>query len=734
MELNNLLTKITHQQEEEPKKFLALVITEETLQAAVWSVRDTRTEVLNIGSLEPWNSVDDIEDYLEKLDKSITNATSGEDINETIFGIPEDWVKENIVPDKLALIKRFTTEFELKALGYVTISDSMIKYIKLKEGSPASAIFIQVDDSFVNVTVVRLGKVLGKHSVGRSDDVGQDTEEALSRIKITDNLPSRMIVYSETQDIDDLIQNLNSYDWKSKFNFLHLPKIESLPKGSIITAVAVAGGSEVAKSIGIDVEFDAPLDDSDTESQSTFQSAVNEPSTPNDTAEEQGVQDDKHSSSAKDFGFVLNQDITNIKPEEPSTSPPHVPASPKTPSFIKKLKSPTLPKLSLRSMKLPKSKWIAPLIGLLLFISLVYAAIYQIPKTTITIYLEPRSLEEKVELTISPNVSSVNTESATIPAKVITTTVSGNETIPTTGVKTVGDSATGTVTVYNRTSLDKTFGAGTVISTGDYEYEFQDEVTVEASSEGPDYSVIPGTADVSISALDIGEDYNKDAGVEFTVESFSPTSFVAKNSEPITGGTSTEIKVASEEDAAALLTSLTSKLESDATSNLQKEGNDQTGLYIQKNLTDIVKEEYSSEIGEETNNLTLNLELELSGLTYNKQDIELLISDRSNASIPTGYTKTSIPIEVTTSEEEELDNGEISLLANIKIKLLPQINESELKTALAGDTTSELTSTLKELTGFSRAEAKITPSWLPPRLSTVSKNPNNITLILTHAE
>lgn len=737
MELNNLLGKITHHQEEEPKKFLALTLTDENVQAAVWTVQEGRTEVVSTGSLIHWNSSEGIEETLSKLDQTITEA-SGSDINETIIGLPEEWVKDSIVKEKLDLIKKITTEFDLKALGYVTISDSIIKHMKIKEGSPASAIFIQVEDSLATVSVVQLGKILGKHSVGRSDDIGHDTEEALSRVKTSDNFPSRMIVYSETEDIEELRENLNSYDWKSKFNFLHLPKIETLPKGSIISAVAVAGGSEVAKSLGIEVDFETKIspESSDPTNQESFHSKLNTPDSPIESHIVEEELDDKTSEVDKplepadnNFGFLINEDIKTVNQNLPSQ--PITPDAPRSESVksLKKFKLPTLPRLDFKKPILPKSKLMLPLALILLFVFFLYGAIYSLPKTTITVYLEPRSLDTEVDLTISPNVSSVNTDNATIPASVISTSVSGNDSIPTTGTKTVGDEATGAVTLYNRTSLDKSFPAGTIITSGDHDYSLQDDVTVEASSEGPDYTVIPGSADVSIIATAIGSEYNKDALVEFTIESFSPTSFVAKNESPITGGTSTEIKVVSQEDMDTLLDTLTSKLEADAADKLKTDNSVDTGLYIQRNLTEITKEEYSAAEEEETDTLSLDLELKLSGLKYNKKDIESLIADRTSASIPTGYTKTSLPIEVETSGEEELEGGEISLLARVKIKLLPQINETELKSALRGDTADELTTTLKELTGFTRAEALITPSWLPPRLKTVSRNPNNITLI-----
>lgn len=259
MELNNLLEKIKNQEQQHPKRFLALELTEEILQTAVWEVKNAKTHLVSTGSIESRSQKDKLESLLEKIDISLSHATEGleKEPNEVIFGLPNQWVqKDSIKSDKKTLIKKICQELALKPLGFVVLTESLIRYLKIKEGTPLNAILAHITDTEITVSHVRQGRILSAHIVGRGTDICQDLEEGISCFKTTQAFPSRIIVFNGNQDMEEIIQNLTSYDWQNKFNFLHLPQVESLPRDTGISAVAVAGGSEVAKAIGFEIDFD----------------------------------------------------------------------------------------------------------------------------------------------------------------------------------------------------------------------------------------------------------------------------------------------------------------------------------------------------------------------------------------------------------------------------------------------------------------------------------------------
>lgn len=735
MEIDNLLKKIRNQ-EEEPNRFLALEITDEIVQTAVWQVKNEKTELVSIGTAEYWNGSEKNK-LIDAVDKSLTKATEGmvKEPGEIVFGIPHNWVKnEGIIADKKELIKTISKELELKPLGFVVLTESLIRYLKIREGTPATAILIHLTDSEITVSLVTLGRIMATHTVGRSDDIARDVEEGISRFKVDDNLPSRIIIFNGTQDMEEIVQNLTSYDWQSKFKFLHLPKIEALPKDAGISAVAVAGGSEVAKSIGFEINFDEPKEKEISQKSKAESVSLATSPTPSPVNQE---------SSLKDLGFVEGKDIGQMKkqPDIPqSTSAkakppaPQQSAKPDLPKpylsfasgFLGKLKSLKLPNLPRNfTGKIPKGP-IAIIAGVLIFLIIsVFVLLWFVPKTEIALYLEPKNLEQSIDLTISERVSSPDQDNNIIPGTTVSKTVKGEKSADATGTKIIGDPAKGEVTIYNRTSLEKTFQQGTIISYNNLDFTLDSNVTIASESADTDYA--PGQATVAITADQIGVESNLEADIEFIVDDFSKDSYVAKNSAALTGGTSEEMKVVSEDDRDNILQALTNELEEKAKNDLMQEANSEKGVFIQDELTDVISSNFSAEAGEEVGSVTLSLEIETKGLSYNNSDVEQLITGNVEQTMPSGYERAEAPIEVKTSSTESGDD-EVILDATIKVKLLPKVETDVLATTIKNMKAADLESVFKDIPGFKRAEVSIQPRWLPPRWKKVSRNPKNITI------
>ena len=139
-----------------------------------------------------------------------------------------------------------------KPLGFVITTEAIAQYLKAKEGTPASAILIRVSMSEVAVSIIRLGVIEATHIAGRSGDIASDVKEGLTRFGDQESLPSRIILYDGTSDrLDELTQQLLVSDWYSTFPFLHIPKIETMDNSFSISAIAISGGGEAAKSLGI---------------------------------------------------------------------------------------------------------------------------------------------------------------------------------------------------------------------------------------------------------------------------------------------------------------------------------------------------------------------------------------------------------------------------------------------------------------------------------------------------
>jgi len=725
MEISNLLGKIKGGEKEAPPSFLALEITDEIVQAAVWQVIDGHTEVLAIGIPVEWDGDRGESNALvSAADATISSAVEGisQELTEVVFGLNSSWLEqEGILPAKRQLLKALSHDLELKPLGFVVVTDSLLRYLKMQEGTPTTAILIQVMSDTLTVMLLRFGKIETTVNLGRSDDVVVDLEEALSRFPTGENLPSRIIVFNSMHNLDEVVQNLLSYDWKNKFQFLHVPKIESLPKDVLIRSVAVAGGSEVAKSIGFSIE-----------EQPTVQLEAPS-SSPLTSADELGFMPVKKLPPQPDLTTPNNLPENQALPiTEAVESPPPSPSPP-----THKPKHPfRLPHLVLPKITLPK---LSPLLTILSlsFISLILLsiiAIWLIPKATVTITVEPKILDENTSLTLSSTATSLDSEKSLVPANFVTKTVKGEDSLSTTGTETVGDQATGEVTIYNRTTLTKTFSAGTIFTADSLKFTLNDDVTVASSSSTVDSELktisTPGKSDVKITASIIGEESNLPAGTEFTIANFSKETYLAKNTLSLSGGSSKTIQVVSQKDLDNLVSSLSTKLSAQAQQEIMSEIGDGKGVYLFQKDSQIISQTASSKVGDETDVINLSLELEAKGLSYSIADVEQLVASTLARAIPPAYARTSDPPTVELGDVISEGSDEVEAKAKIIVRLLPVLDIPFLRESLKGLPASEVEATLSNLVSFTSAEAEITPLWLPPRFKRMPRNPNNISITL----
>ncbi|MCG2691714.1 hypothetical protein L6272_02690, partial [Microgenomates group bacterium] len=495
MELKNLLTKLKRKEESHQEYFFAVEITEELIKTAIWTVTDGQTQVVKVGQSQTWDGQTQ-EKLVSAIDQSISaiSANISPEPSGVIFGLPEAWMdSDNIVPDKKNYLKAVCQELELKPLGFVISNTAVIQYLKIDEGTPPSAIFLQLSSTEINLSLVKLGKLIGTQLVGRSGDLGQDVEEGLSRFDKIDTLPSRMILYDGQTDFEEDKQQLTSYDWEEKLPFIHFPKVEVLPADASIKAISLAGGSEVAKSLGFEIKPPAP---------------------PPDVL------------SAADLGFVANDVAQQPEPEpepKPEADKPNLIQLIK--EKLSRLKFPSAPKAII---------WIAAgFIGLLI---LVFSAYWYLPKAQITLYFESKTIETSLTLTIDPQASTLDPVKAILPGESVDISVEGSQSIPTTGTALIGDPATGNITIYNKTTQTKSFPKNTVlIGSNSLTFSIDEDTTVASKSskpkdDGTGEEVVYGQADASITAQNIGLDSNLSAGSQLSFKQFSEDDYYAKTS------------------------------------------------------------------------------------------------------------------------------------------------------------------------------------------------------------
>lgn len=716
MELGNFLGKLKGHEQEEPKQFLALILTDEVVQASVWSVVDQITQITSIGTPVEWDGdTGTTNELITAVDATIASATEGltSEPNEVILGIPHIWTDKNgILGVKKELISKLSHELELRPIGYVVITDSILSYLKMQEGTPTTSILIQVSRAQLTLVLVRLGQIEAIENIGRGDDIVADVEEGISRFKLAENLPSRIVLFNSMHDLSEIIQSLLSVNWQTKFNFLHLPKIEALPKDIAIRALSVAGGSELAKSLGITLSPlpTPPLD----------QPEHKDPTPPPSdllTPEEIGF-----TSASPKLDFIDPDD----QPEENEPPLPPVAVPPTTrPKFT--LPKFTLPRINLNLVGIKKHYllWGGGILALILGIM---ALIYFIPHATFIVTVAPKTTDQDIELTLSTTASSIDFANQTVPAKIETLSESGELIKETTGKKIIGDPATGELTIYNRTTASKNFPKGTVLTAGSLKFSLDEEVQVASKSAGSDYVDVPGKATVKLTALAIGQDSNLSAGTEFTIASFGKDSYVGKNDNSLSGGTSQEVRVISQEDQGELVKELTAQLLTQLKDRVLSASNPGTGVYLIEDSAQVDEAIYSGKIGETAQSLKLNLTLTATLLHYATDDVLTLVNSAIDQAVPSGYVRADLPSQVELTAKNIEENAQtLEGTAKVKVTLIPTLDEPQLAKLIKGKTLTEIEQILAQaVPGYQSTVMEVTPKQIPPRLKVVPKNAFNI--------
>ncbi|RJR16283.1 hypothetical protein C4579_00400 [Candidatus Microgenomates bacterium] len=586
----------------------------------------------------------------------------------------------------------------------------------------------------MTVSLFKIGKLVQSVTVPRSSMPSTDVEKALQHFVEVEVLPSRMLLYGTAADLEGIKNDMLSYPWAEKANFLHFPKIEILPSDYLVKAVVAASATELTphqEGETVEAPAAAPL---------PAQAETSE-AQPAETAVAEEVRA-PYTTTAKDLGFTpdnqpqadeyvsMDEETVheNVVPPQPPAKPRFAPRLPQLPRF-----SFALPRFSGGNFtfRLPVVPRVGIIIGLVVLLLLLggggVVAAWLLPKATVRILVEPQTFDKTEELTVDTNASSLDREKKILPGTIVETNISGSKSVAATGEKIVGDPARGEVTIFNKTLNTKNFAKGTVLTSGNLEFTLDDDVTVASASESLS-SLTYGTSKVQITASDIGTASNLPASSDFSFAGLPTTSYTARNESALSGGTSREITVVARVDQQqaqeAVIVELTDKAAQELMSTL-----DPAQKLLDNSLTtEVTEESYSKDIGEEATELTANITVAITAAVYNAQDMDALLEDIIKAQISEDYEyrPQDRTIEVTDITEED---GVWTFKPHISVKLLPKIDTSSFTEKLAGRSQAEASEYLQAQSSVAGVEYDVR-SVLPFFGDRLPFNANNIAIEL----
>lgn len=770
MDLKNFLP---HSEKKSSKKnFWAIIVEQDWVQAGIWTIEDDKAKILFSSAPSAW-----------ELDEELVNATDAclssaiqeypedeKEPSEVVFGVSSGWVDGGeIKAEYLEKIKKICSELALTPVGFVVLPEALAHFLKSEEGSPVGAVIIGVYSDTLEIAFFKQGSLAGTTQVARSVSVAEDVAEGLTRFAGEGNTLSRFILYDGKEgELEDVRQELIKVNWDDypKLKFLHTPKVEIIDHNKKIEAVALAGASEMAGIKKID------------------HSKIVETEPLESLKEETKIEETP--LSPEDAGFVLNKDITDVNPRQMPQEPEeggtlgqrreeienvapvdessyenisqssNFQMNNETPEFGTSIpeqnsvnvaagephkKGIRLPKFSfgaylgkikrmfaifgpfkkfLTIFRTGRNTLVLGIVFLLIIFVLGFAAWWFIPRASVTIYVAPKRQEEKITIQVNPNSENSNFDEKVLKGEILDTSLTGDKTRSTTGTKTVGDKAKGEVTIY-RVGSKLNLPSGTVIhGPSSLDFTLDNDVEIASGSAGS-----AGTTKASVTAKDIGAQYNLAADSNFTVGTYSTSDLEAKNESSFSGGTSREIQAVSDEDQKVLSDELKNELADKAKEDLKTKITEGK-FFIEESLTSTSSGvKFSNKVGDEADSLKLTLTLKASVVIVDKKEMLELASKALSDKVPSGFILRKEQIN-TEFEFNSKKDGIYEFDVFIEANLLPDVKTEEIIKEIRGRYPEIARDFMtKDVPGFVRAEIRINPS-LPGKLNTLPKVAKNI--------
>lgn len=762
------------------KRMLALDIGSEVVTASAWSAVDGHVKVLKISSAIEWQE-GRVEELAEAADVALEElGKDATEIDEVVLGLQEDWIEQDhVIAAKKPLLKNLSDQLKLKPVGFVVTHEALIAYLRELEGSPLNAVCIESTTAQLSVFVVKAGVKSATITVGRSENISADLSEAFSRMKV-DAYPSRIILFgarAKPEELDQEKQNLLAFDWKKTFPFLHIPKVETLPHNILSTAICVAGGAEIARARAVASSGQEAQSELGSGSRSASESermkgetsariqAKNHHSAEDLGFHELEVEDlsrNTEASEKKDESLGVTEQMAPLEPPTPPASPskePHkelesnvipVPMEKKPFSLPFSISLPKFPPIfstiaksfsSIFAGRTLNEKFNSQVSGtkqfritlaviLLILVAAFGAGIFFLWSTAhanIEITIKTAPVLQDIQLTLDPTAQQSDPSAGILKVEKVEKEVTGELEDNTTGTKVVGDKAKGKVTIYNATTGDKKLVAGTVFTApNNLKFTLDTEVVV-ASSSGTAESAKAGTADVAVTATNIGTESNIGAKTKFSVANFDQGSYVAINNDALSGGSSREIQAVSKEDHAKLENLLTKQLQQQALTALNTD--QQQGVRIIPVGTVTVKSKtYTAKIGDEATTLKLAMTMTATALRYKTSDLVSVATAMLQSSMTDGAVLREEKTQIDPGEVQQTPTTGIQLKATLSSEIIPAVDKQKLAALVVGKTIPQALSILKEQKEIGNAEIAVSPRLAQIIFTAIPKDIDRITI------
>ena len=358
--------------------------------------------------------------------------------------------------------------------------------------------------------------------------------------------------------------------------------------------------------------------------------------------------------------------------------------------------------------------WI--LISLLALAFFCVLGVYFVPQSRVVLTVESEPLVKSIEIVAKGNSALVSLTPPTIPAFEISSISQKSESSPSSGKKEVGEKASGSVTIFNKTTVAVSFSSGTVISKGRTDGEdlrFLTKTATSIPARVADSTVtsgyLPGTVTIDVIAEEIGDEYNLPGTTTFTVGGKSTNDFIAESTSNFSGGSKKQVVVVTAEDQKNLLEVLSESLKQTIRDDISRK-------LVSGQMTDeksikyeVVSKSFDKAVGDEFERFSLTLEVKGTVLAFNQGELKSLVATLLKNYVPDGYELFGSEQEAEVFETRPESNN---LIISVKGKgfIVPQINQDQIKAKILGRSRTYVTTYLSDLPNVSSYQIENFPN------------------------
>ncbi len=355
---------------------------------------------------------------------------------------------------------------------------------------------------------------------------------------------------------------------------------------------------------------------------------------------------------------------------------------------------------------------VATLAGTLL-VAYVLAALF-LTRATITLTVKRQPVSQDVTYALLTSAGSAPAGAAfAIAATPVAFDLTVEQSIPTTGIKTVGDGvAAGTIVVRNTTSSDVVIEAGTRFTSFEgTDFEFVETVTIPAAKGD---GAQPGQAEATVRSTVPGTVGNRELGM--LTGMLRPGVYYSNRRSAITGGTDKSIPVVAEADIATLQQRALQALETEARGRTLGSGQMIEPGSVQ--ATD-VSYTFDHQLGEEAMRLSVKATARIVALAVDAQAMRQALAKALGTSAPAGFEIDPATIQWSATPSPSSAGGEPLYHARVKAQArasVPVSERQDLAKSVAGKSEKAAMERVSNMPYVETASIAYAPWWLPDRI------------------